>query len=521
MDKKNSILIVDDVKANLLYLNHLLSPDYVVYAARNATEALERAAMYHPDLMLLDIVMPDMDGYEVLAELKASDASKDIPVIFITGLSDENDEMKGLGMGAEDYITKPFHDEIVTLKIRNQIKIINQMRALDKRLEQQTLMTSIAQCFLADGQIGEQFTKTLGMIGEFMEIAQVLLFNLNSTGEFLVCENEWINPELDLGTRIGSRLELKGPMLTLIQSFSLKDDLCIHSNEPVYKVAMAPYRVNFENYITAPIFIKGKLCAVLDFSRESDAKEWSDSEINLACLAASLFSGVFERESIERDLDSVMKLKSELTVEKERAEHNSRSKSEFLSRMSHEMRMPMDIIMGMTNLARGVDDSAKRIEYLGEVADASQDLQQLIDDVLNASDVALDDAPLSLLGKTVLLVDDVDINREIVMVMLEDFQPEIDCAVNGREAVELFKADPSRYDIILMDINMPEMDGVEATVQIRGHDAPEASSVPIIAMTANVLPDEVSHYLAAGMNDHIGKPIDFDKFMALITTYVK
>jgi len=143
MTDKNSILIVDDEKANLLYLNHLLSENYIIYTARNAREAIERANEYHPDLILLDIVMPEMNGYETIAALKELKSCKDIPVIFITGLSNNDDEVKGLDAGAEDYITKPFKDPIVKLRVRNQIKIVNQMRAIE-RLSMLDQLTNIA-----------------------------------------------------------------------------------------------------------------------------------------------------------------------------------------------------------------------------------------------------------------------------------------------------------------------------------------------------------------------------------------
>jgi len=113
-------------------------------------------------------------------------------------------------------------------------------------------------------------------------------------------------------------------------------------------------------------------------------------------------------------------------------------------------------------------------------------------------------------GKTVLVVDDVEINREIVLALLEDTEINIECAEHGQEALDLFAQDPDRYDLIIMDINMPVMDGVKATLLIRGHEHPKGKTIPIIAMTANVLPEEVDGYLDAGMNDHIGKPVDLN-----------
>ena len=127
---RNSVLIVDDEKSNILYLNSILSADYEIYTAKDGPRALELANEFVPDLILLDIIMPDMDGYEIIKALKSSDATKDIPVIFVTGLSGSAEESKGLILGAEDYIAKPFNDEIVRLRVRNQIKIVNQMRAI-------------------------------------------------------------------------------------------------------------------------------------------------------------------------------------------------------------------------------------------------------------------------------------------------------------------------------------------------------------------------------------------------------
>ncbi len=120
------------------------------------------------------------------------------------------------------------------------------------------------------------------------------------------------------------------------------------------------------------------------------------------------------------------------------------------------------------------------------------------------------ESTLDLSGKRVLLIDDIDINRIIVMKMLSETGIEVDEAGNGREAVEMFeKAPPGYYDFILMDVQMPEMDGYEATKVIRTMDRADAESVIIIAMTANALKADIDNALNAGMNGHIAKPIDF------------
>jgi len=114
-------------------------------------------------------------------------------------------------------------------------------------------------------------------------------------------------------------------------------------------------------------------------------------------------------------------------------------------------------------------------------------------------------------GHRILLSEDVDINREIVLSLLEPTLLEIDCATNGKEAVQMFSAAPEKYEMIFMDIQMPEMDGYEATRQIRSMDVPTAKTIPIIAMTANVFKEDIDNCFAAGMNSHVGKPLDIDE----------
>ena len=124
-------------------------------------------------------------------------------------------------------------------------------------------------------------------------------------------------------------------------------------------------------------------------------------------------------------------------------------------------------------------------------------------------------------GYTMMLVEDIEINREIVMTLLEDTKIAIVYEENGREAVEAFAKDPDVYDIILMDLQMPVMDGLEATRRIRALGTPKALAVPIVAMTANAFAEDVAACREAGMVDHIGKPVDVDVLMSKLAKYLK
>jgi diguanylate cyclase (GGDEF)-like protein len=130
--KKLSILIVDDEKSNIDVLNHILKDKYKIYIAKNGENAIRIARDSQPDLILLDIVMPDKNGYEVLVELKESNLTQNIPVIFITGQDSKEAEVKGLSLGAVDYITKPFHNIIVEARVCTQMKLVEQMRTIER-----------------------------------------------------------------------------------------------------------------------------------------------------------------------------------------------------------------------------------------------------------------------------------------------------------------------------------------------------------------------------------------------------
>jgi len=121
---------------------------------------------------------------------------------------------------------------------------------------------------------------------------------------------------------------------------------------------------------------------------------------------------------------------------------------------------------------------------------------------------------------TILLVEDVEINREIVTTLLEPTKLKIDCAENGVEAVKMFLRNPSKYDLIFMDIQMPEMDGFGATKRIRESGAERAKEVPIIAMTANAFKEDIDKCLEAGMNGHIGKPLSLELVIETLEKYL-
>lgn len=117
------LLLVDDTPVNLLLLTRMLEKDYTINSARNGQEALDSAFASPPDLILLDVMMPDMDGFEVCRRLKDNPATTHIPVIFITAKNAVEDEERGFALGAADFIHKPISPPIVLARVKTHLKI--------------------------------------------------------------------------------------------------------------------------------------------------------------------------------------------------------------------------------------------------------------------------------------------------------------------------------------------------------------------------------------------------------------
>ena len=130
-EEKNSILIVDDNDINVAILEDILKHDYEVHTGVDGVEAIEKAKDILPDVILLDVILRKLGGFEVIEVLKADPETSEIPIIFITALSDVENERKGLLLGADDYIQKPFDPVTVKLRVDIQMRIVSHLRTIN------------------------------------------------------------------------------------------------------------------------------------------------------------------------------------------------------------------------------------------------------------------------------------------------------------------------------------------------------------------------------------------------------
>ena len=157
-EHKQSILIVDDNPTNIQILNEILSPSYTIFFATNGLDALGIADKEKPDLILLDIMMPEMDGYEVCRRLKENPQVREIPVIFVTAMAEVEDETKGLELGAVDYITKPVSAPIVKARVKNHLEL-KQQRDFLGNMSTIDGLTGIANRRRFDGLLQQEWAR--------------------------------------------------------------------------------------------------------------------------------------------------------------------------------------------------------------------------------------------------------------------------------------------------------------------------------------------------------------------------
>ena len=348
---KKAILIIDDEKSNILFLNKVLSADYEIYTALDGFKGIERANELLPDLILLDILMPTIDGYGVFSELRESEKTKDIPVIFITGLSGGAEETKGLALGAEDYLSKPFNDEVVRLRVRNQLNITAEKKTERIRSENERIKalldTSPIACHLWNRDIrpfdcNEEAVRLLKMKSkqEFLEKFEITSPEYQPDGS-KTCEKRalYINKAFNEGK---CKYEWE---------HRASDGTPIPTEVSLVRVAFG------DDY------------AVAGYVR--DMREHKRM-----------------MEEIEKNQNLLKATAAELADALENTQKANDAKSDFLASMSHEMRTPLNAIIGLSGLS--LEDNRLDPETrmnLEKINSSGEMLLSIVNDILDISKI--------------------------------------------------------------------------------------------------------------------------------------
>ena len=342
------VLLVDDQPVNIRNLIKVLGNDYRILVALNGPKALEIAASDDiPDLILLDVVMPAMDGYEVCRRLKAHEKTRDIPVIFVTARDAEEDEEKGLALGAVDYLTRPIRPGIVRARVRGRIKHRLAERALSETRERLTDILRNTRDAVWSVTWPE---KSLC----YMSPSAEQVFG-RKVEQYLVNPNLWIEIIHPDDRYVPSKI--------LSQ---LKENGRSHAEYRIVKPDGATAWIEDSRYLIS---------------------DRTGTPVRMDCIACDI-TGRKETEIRLQQYAEQLEMKNmELDFALDQARQATRAKSEFLANMSHEIRTPMNGVIGMTGLLLETDLDETQRFYAETVRSSGKALMSIINDILDFSKI--------------------------------------------------------------------------------------------------------------------------------------
>ncbi len=551
-----NILIVDDKPTNLVALESFLcTGDYRVLSATSAIEALRLLEANECAVILTDVMMPEMDGFEFAKALKADMRLREIPIIFLTAMTSEViDIYRAYEIGAVDYLQKPLEPEVVKAKVAVFVQLFRQRRLIkhqavqileSERREQRFKFTELQRKEAMTRKINEELerrvderTRELTAAKELADAASVakstFLANMSHEirtplGVVLGFSELMANPDLtseERATYLGT-IKRNGELLSKIISDIL--DLS--------KVESGQFAIDLQEVSLANIL--SDLTALCTLQAQEKGIELSF--LSEGKLPAKIRTDALRLKQILLNIiGNAIKFTGEGCVEvKVRQSSEGRSPSKLVFEIAdtglgispeQAAKLFEPFVQADESMTRkyggtglGLVISKRLAQFLGGdvtltesvpgfgstftvvvdpgIASMTEDTSP--DDCSDVAQSILAVAPaeVRLDGLTVLLVDDSSDNTLLVTHMLRTAGVAVDLAENGQEALDKVHQHP--YDIVLMDLQMPIMNGYEATVALRK----EGYHLPIIALTAHALKEVEESCYAAGFSDHITKPI--------------
>ena len=528
-----SILVIDDTPVNILALCAALETEYEVRFATSGQQGLDLASRYLPDLVLLDVMMPEMDGFEVCRRMKTSADLRQVPIMFVTAMNDVEAETTGLELGAADYLTKPINVGVARQRIRNllereqlrrdlqvqrdHLEAVVQQRteALSRAKDEAEAASRAKTAFLAnmshelrtpmnailgltgialrhtsDPQMVDSLTKVthasrqlLAIINDILDISKIEADHMSlEATDFLVSEVvEGLQSVLSHRARAG-QLALRFEIDPALASLHLLGDPMRFGQVLSNLTANAlKFTQRGQVNVRLRLLEQGPEGVVLYC-------EVQDTGIGIAPQSQQRLFSAFE----QADLSTTRRYGGTglgLTICKRLTEMMGGS-------IGVESQLGQGSRFWFTVRFRR---STNPVPERGAVESAEQ--------VLKASHA----------GRRVLLAEDDVINQEVTTWLLRDLGLVVDTVADGSQAVQY--ARERRYDLILMDVQMPIMDGLEATRQIR--QLPGPVRVPILALTASALLEDKADCLAAGMDDYLSKPIEPELLYASLLKWLE
>jgi CheY-like chemotaxis protein len=537
MLQSQTILIVDDNSTNLEVLSETLTRSgFQVSVAIDGESAIEQIKYHPPAMILLDIMMPGIDGFETCKRLKRDPASQNIPVIFMTALSDTENKVRGFSLGAVDYITKPFQREEVLARVQVQLKLQNlaktledQNRLLRHEIQQRehaeaSLMAAKEEADKAN-QAKSEFLANMSHevrtpLNGILGYAQILQTSKN----FNEKERKGLNIIHQCGTHL---LTLINDVLDLSKIEARKMELYatsfhfpsfLHGVAEIFSIRAEQKKVSFicqfDSELPNGVYIDEKRLRQVLINLLGNAVKFTNH-------GAVIFKVKILEKGSRSDLDSTRIFKVRFQLE----DTGVGISPEYLEKIF----MPFEQVGDLNNQAQGTGlglaISQKILALMkshiqvssqgGEGSTFWFDLE--FPEVLDWNQSARISQRGTIVGiegrkRKILVVDDRWENRSVAIHLLQPLGFEVQEAMNGQEGI--VKAAEYRPDLIIADLVMPVMDGFELIRRLRKD--PILQDTCIIASSASVFEAEQCASISAGANEFLPKPISADSLLEMI-----
>ena len=493
--KNIKVLLVEDDS----YLIEELSPILKKYFkhidfALTGLEGLKKAQEYNYDIIITDIVMPEMDGIEMIKEIKKH---KDPKFIVITAYSNKEFFIELIELGINAYLIKPITFKQIANTLKKVTNEIYKELAIQKHIQEIEKLSKIKSEFLAN--MSHEIRTPLNAILGFIKIMKE-----EDDGKFEKYLNTIDSASQTLLTIINDVLEFSkiesGKMK--IEHIDFKSDELYNAIE-LFEAKAKEKHIDFKmDFINIPDYLYGDIHRIKQIITNllSNAIKFTPENKSITTLIKYENNKLY----VEVKDEGIGIPKDKLSVifhSFSQADNSTTRKyggSGLGLTISYRL---VKLMKGSLNVESEVDKGSKfyfeiPIKEGKEIKESINSNQKIKENL------------------TFLVAEDNNANQMFMKILLDKLKIKFDLANNGKEAIELAKKNKNKYDLILMDINMPIISGIDATKEIR-----KFSKIPIIALTASALDGDKERFIKAGMNDYLSKPLDIQKLKKVIEKY--